>query len=63
LDGRNRAEACERAGVEPTTVTYDGDPVLFSLSKNKHRPPSTCVDFGRSGTAAWRREEGVPRCL
>jgi len=25
LDGRNRAEACRRAGVEPAMVTYDGD--------------------------------------
>jgi hypothetical protein len=37
LDGRNRAEACDMAGVEPTTVVYDGDPWLFSLSKNRHR--------------------------
>lgn len=25
LDGRNRAAACERAGVEPATVVYEGD--------------------------------------
>ena len=25
LDGRNRAAACERIGVEPETVVYDGD--------------------------------------
>jgi ParB-like chromosome segregation protein Spo0J len=37
LDGRNREEACERAGVTPTTIVYAGDPILFSLSKNKHR--------------------------
>jgi hypothetical protein len=37
LDGRNRALACVMAGVEPTTVVYDGDPWLFSLSRNKHR--------------------------
>jgi hypothetical protein len=37
LDGRNRAEACEIADVEPKTVVYPGDPVAFSLSKNKHR--------------------------
>jgi hypothetical protein len=37
LDGRNRALACQMAGVEPTTMVYDGDPWLFSLSKNKHR--------------------------
>jgi uncharacterized protein YkuJ len=37
LDGRNRMLACERAGVTPATVVYAGDPVLFSLSKNKQR--------------------------
>ena len=37
LDGRNRALACIMAGVEPTTVVYDGDPWVFSLSRNKHR--------------------------
>jgi ParB-like chromosome segregation protein Spo0J len=37
LDGRNRALACEMGGVEPMTVVYDGDPVEFSISRNKHR--------------------------
>jgi hypothetical protein len=37
LDGRNRALACAMAGIEPATVIYDGDPWLFSLSRNKHR--------------------------
>jgi hypothetical protein len=37
LDGRNRALACEIAGVEPATTIFDGDPWLFSLSRNKHR--------------------------
>jgi ParB-like chromosome segregation protein Spo0J len=37
LDGRNRMLACERVGVEPTTIVYSGDPYLFSLSKNKQR--------------------------
>jgi hypothetical protein len=39
LDGRNRALACIMAGVDPTAFTtiHDGDPWLFSLSKNKHR--------------------------
>jgi hypothetical protein len=37
LDGRNRALACEMAGIEPATTTFDGDPWLFSLSRNKHR--------------------------
>jgi hypothetical protein len=37
LDGRNRMLACELADVEPDTIVYAGDPVAFSLSKNKHR--------------------------
>jgi hypothetical protein len=39
LDGRNRTLACIMAGVDPTAFTtiHDGDPWLFSLSKNKHR--------------------------
>jgi hypothetical protein len=37
LDGRNRAIACEMADVEPATTIIDGDPWLFSLSRNKHR--------------------------
>jgi hypothetical protein len=37
LDERNRALACVMAGVDPTTVIYDGDPWLFSLSRNRHR--------------------------
>jgi hypothetical protein len=37
LDGRNRAFACVMAAVEPKTVVHDGDPWLFSLSRNKHR--------------------------
>ena len=38
LDGRNRATACEMAGITPTTIEYTGDdPVAFVLSKNIHR--------------------------
>lgn len=38
LDGRNRAKACEMAGIEPECVEYDGDDLLeFVLSKNAHR--------------------------
>jgi len=37
-DGRNRLEACHRAGVEPHFWTFDGDdPVAFILSVNVHR--------------------------
>ena len=37
LDGRNRLEACRRAGVEPRFVTFDGDPWTYVLSANVHR--------------------------
>ncbi|MEX2307292.1 MAG: ParB N-terminal domain-containing protein [Pirellulales bacterium] len=41
LDGRNRLQACEMAGVEPTFVTIDEDeqfdPVAYVLSANLHR--------------------------
>ena len=37
LDGRNRALDCVMAGVEPRTTIYEGDPWLFSLSRNQHR--------------------------
>jgi ParB-like chromosome segregation protein Spo0J len=36
LDGRNRYAACQRAGVEPTTVewTGDGSPIAWVIGKN-----------------------------
>lgn len=35
LDGRNRLAACEKASVEPTFVTYDGDdPSGYALAVN-----------------------------
>jgi len=38
LDGRNRATACQRLGIEPDTIEYEGgDPVTFVLSKNVFR--------------------------
>ena len=38
LDGRCRALACERAGIEPRTEIYEGvDPVGFAISMNMHR--------------------------
>ena len=50
LDGRNRLDACVRAGVMPTTVVYDGDPVAFVLARNAHRRHMT---QGQRATAAW----------
>ena len=37
LDGRNRQDACAINGTELLTFVHDGDPVAYSLSKNKHR--------------------------
>jgi hypothetical protein len=38
IDGRNRLEACKRAGVEPEETVLDGqDPVAFILSSNIYR--------------------------
>jgi hypothetical protein len=40
LDGRNRALACEMAGVEipnDKVLTYGGDPWLYSISRNARR--------------------------
>lgn len=38
LDGRNRVAACEKAGVQPTFRTYQGDdPVSFVLALNLER--------------------------
>ena len=38
IDGRNRREACRRAGVVPHHIRLDGqDPVTFILSANINR--------------------------
>src|SRR6516164_2413820 len=38
LDGRNRFNACKRAGVEPSVVVYDGDdPAAYVIAQNVHR--------------------------
>jgi len=40
LDGRNRARACERLGIDLINVQYDpanGDPLAYVISKNLHR--------------------------
>jgi ParB-like nuclease domain len=38
IDGRNRREACRRAGVAPHYINLDGqDPVTYILSANIHR--------------------------
>lgn len=37
VDGRNRHAACELAGVTPTFVRLEGDPLAFVLGANVHR--------------------------
>ena len=38
IDGRNRREACRRAGIVPDYVLLDSaDPVAYILSANIHR--------------------------
>jgi hypothetical protein len=38
LDGSNRWDGCELAGIEPRTVVYEGDdPIGFVVSQNKNR--------------------------
>ena len=67
LDGRNRAAACERAGVTPTTMVYDGDDlaeyVIDCNSSRRHmstgaRAMATALvlsEDGRRGEGRWRR--------
>lgn len=44
LDGRNRSIACERAGVDPSFITYEGDdPLGFVLSLNVQRRDMTAA--------------------
>ena len=39
LDGQNRLEACRRAGVPPTFITWEGEgsPLEWAIAKNIHR--------------------------
>ena len=60
LDGRNRALACIRAGVEPRTFVYHGDPWLYSLSKNKHRRHMTTDQIAMVAATLATRTVGNP---
>ena len=40
IDGRNRDRACEIAGIEPTTVLFEGDdPRAYIIASKKMREP------------------------
>ena len=61
LDGRNRALACEMAGIEPATVVYDGDPTAFSLSKNKNRRHMAAEQISMAVAALVTTKQGMNR--
>jgi hypothetical protein len=64
LDGRNRDLACERVGVVPTTVVYQGDdPVGFSLSMNKHRRHLDKTDLAFIGEKLAALKKGLPNIV
>lgn len=62
IGGRHRLAACEKAGVDPETVTYDGDPVAFMLADNTHRKHQTTGQLAAEQAlmldAAGRRDGG-----
>jgi hypothetical protein len=67
LDGRNRWAACQRAGVEPKTVVYEGDDlaesVLHANIERRHmttgaRAMAAAMALyaeGRRATGRWKR--------
>ena len=60
LDGRNRALACDMADVEPATTIFDGDPWLFSLSRNRHRRHMTADQIAIIAAQLATRSVGNP---
>jgi len=60
LDGRNRALACELAGHLPLATIFDGDPWLFSLSRNKHRRHLTTDQIALIAARLAKRTVGNP---
>ena len=61
LDGRNRYEACQEAGVEPVYKVYEGplSPEAFILSVNVHRRHLTVVERAMAAAELLRRMEGA----
>ena len=52
IDGRNRLEACRRAGVEPRFSVHDGDPVALIVSENMQRRDLTQAQKAHLAVAA-----------
>jgi hypothetical protein len=61
LDGLNWALAFEIAGVVPATTIFDGDPWLFSLSRNKHRRHMTTDQIALIAARLATRPVGNPQ--
>ena len=61
LDGRSRAKACQRLGIEPATVDYDGDdPVGYVVSLNLKRRQLTESQRGMVAARIAQLGEGRP---
>lgn len=62
LDGRNRLEACNRAGIEPSTEVYEGDDldlyVVACNSGRRHMSPSARAAADALVLADQRRRNG-----
>ena len=63
IDGRNRARACEIAGVEPTIMVFDGDdPRAFILAMNIKRRHMVAVEFESVPVESSDSLRGRPTC-
>ena len=72
LDGRNREMICEKLGIEAATIIHDGDPISYSLSKNKHRRHLDKVDLAfiaaelatlKNGTNQYQEKVGTANAV
>jgi hypothetical protein len=62
LDGRNRALACARVGIDPVTVEWagDGSPVEWVLSQNLHRRHLSTSQRALIAASVATRRQGRP---
>jgi hypothetical protein len=59
LDGRNRMLACEIPGVTPATIIHAGEPVLYSLIRNKHRRHMSVDQIALAAARLVTTEQGM----